>query len=98
MKSLKENKSVLLVQEINNSGNIEEALGITEERSQKLVDICTDSLRKSDSRTEGMVLMSRSCTHANELIMMGVWIGEQLAARHIQEELLKKGISLDNIL
>lgn len=84
MKTVEENRNVLLVTEITpESNNIEEALGLTPERCEELVNIAhrvketkIDGKRTTMSYTFQEI--SKECKHANELIWIGFVIGSIL--------------------
>ena len=81
----------LIVSEITASGSLAEALGISEERAERLVHLIKHAWI-DESRISGVIAsVSKECTHANELAYVGLIVGrvnsqsnpllEQLAKR-----------------
>lgn len=49
------------------TNNIVEALGIFEERSRELINLCEETIKNSKDVVSAIVIISKECKHANEL-------------------------------
>lgn len=71
----KEKKNPLQVYEIvRDTDNVVEALGMTEERAEKLTTICERYMAIADNVVEVMEKVSKDCFHPNELYYVSMVI------------------------
>lgn len=78
MKELIEDKSCLLVKQIEDSdlSRMHTVLGITEERALELQSLLRDCYTKTDTVTDCIIMASKHLKHANELFIFSFMLGQ----------------------
>jgi len=95
MRKLKKDTSQLIIRIINDSDEIAPSLGITLERQDEIAELCNQADLKTERVTEMLEIVSPQLKHANELVLVGIIIGQQMTFDKIQSDLSKQGIQLD---
>ncbi len=95
MRKLRTNTSKLIIRVINDSDEIAQSLGITLERQDEIATLCNEADLKTERVTEMLEMVSPQLKHANELVLVGIILGQQLTFEKIQKDLADQGIQLD---
>lgn len=78
------------------SKSLDTCLGITEERSNELIEIVREAHKNSDTHTDSFVEISKYAKHANELVYMIFHYGANVGSLRVASEIGSGG--LDELL
>ena len=79
-----------------NTSKMDATLGITDERSDELIEIVKQCHENSETHTDSFVEISKAALHANELVYMMFQYGAHVGANRVASE-MKSG-SLQGLL
>jgi hypothetical protein len=74
------------------TSNMHTCLGITEERSDILVEVVKNAFETNDKHTESFVEISKAALHANELVYMSFHYGAHVGACRASNEMNLGGL------
>ncbi len=95
VRKVKQDTNNLLIRVINDSDDISQSLGITEERQEQIATFCENADLKTEKVTEMLEIVSPQLKHANELVLVGIIIGQKMTYEKIREDLAGQGIQID---
>jgi hypothetical protein len=74
------------------SSKMDACLGITEERSDELIEIVKQSHEDCETHTDAFVNISKGALHANELVYMMFQYGAHVGAHKVTSEMKNGGL------
>lgn len=78
-------KEYLHIRCINENNNLPDSLGITEKRFDELAELVNISFAKNSRVSQAAEEVSKSCTHPNELFIVGYLIGKHAIRNPLSE-------------
>lgn len=75
-----------------NTSKMDITLGITDERSDELIEIVKQCHENSKTHTDSFVEISKAALHANELVYMMFQYGAQVGANKVASEMKNGGL------